>query len=147
VEPTRVQIGDETYQLRQWSVDDGDRWWFTLGYALAQLLPHVKKKKDGTGYTLALSEAQVFMELAQMLGVEKMLEFGQVCRAYTDLVGRDPQGRETVQPLSQLPLQLRGKQDVLTELMIAHGRAQFSGPLVRAFSRLGAASEPAEKEK
>jgi hypothetical protein len=141
-----VQIDGETYQLRPWSVGDGNRWWFILGGAFLQLASQVRLGADGKP-TLGGSDVQAMGMIAGTLSVDQLLEFGQMCLGYTDLVGADSQGRETVVPLSSMPMHLRGRQDVLTQLMISHGRASFGGPLQRLTTSMRAAVDPGAREK
>lgn len=117
-ESKRVEIGGRTYQLRPWGVDDGHRWFFRV---LKLMTAAAAEHGD---------EAAAIMAVLQGVDEQTFMEFRDVCCKYTDLVGEDSQGRETVQQLARIKDHLRGDFVTLMRLLRAHVEEQFSGPFV-----------------
>lgn len=117
----RAVIGEDTYELRDWSADDGHEWFFRI----VRLMLSVAGEYG--------TDASAFVGVVAGLDLPTFMSFRDACVKYTALVSRDAGGNELVQPLTALKNQLRGKHVELLLLMRAHVEAQFSGP----FSRLG----------
>jgi hypothetical protein len=119
-DPRRVEIGDETYALRGWSADDGDRWFFKLA--------QVALKARGVNG----SEEAALFAVFDVVDADMFLQFRDVCIRYTDLIGRTEDGAETVRPLHQVKNHMRGKYPELIALMKEHVTEQFADPFSRA---------------
>lgn len=108
IEATRVDIDGDTYQLRLWSTKDGQRWAFRLARIAASSL-------GSTSSLLAAVDEETFFALVERV------------EHYTDLIGTDDSGHETVRPLAKLSaVHLRGKHGTTAALVRAHVEKEFA---------------------
>lgn len=124
VEPIEVEIGERRFRLRPWSPDDGDRWFFRImRVAVALMGNHA-------------DEGAAMVALLTTIDEDTFLALRDVCLKYTDLLGKDEQGRETVTLLAKNKEPLRGRYDELVALMREHIVARFAGPFLRSAETL-----------
>lgn len=123
-ESVEVEIAGRTFRLRPWSPDDGDRWFFRImRAALALMGDHA-------------SDNAALLALLTMVDEDTFIALRDVCLKYTDLIGKDEQGRETVILLAKNREPLRGRYDELVALMREHVMARFAGPFLRSAASL-----------
>lgn len=135
-EPMRVEINGRTYQLRPWGVDDGHLWCFrVLRIMTAAAAEHG-------------NEGAAILAVLQAVDEKTFMDFRDVCMKYTDLIGEDAQGRETVQQLSRIKEHLRGEYAALMRLLRAHITEQFSAPFAEIARELrgGTTGEEASRK-
>jgi hypothetical protein len=124
-EAVDVTIDGETYRLRRWSTDDGVRWFFRASQLVLTARRTVPPEERGV----------LFLAMFQLVDEPTFMELVGIVRRQTDVVG-SLNGERTERPLVELPMHLRGRHDVLLELVHAHLEREFTGPFSRLVTKL-----------
>lgn len=104
----RVTFGDRTYELRPWSVDDGQEWAMRFARFVAA----------ATGGVSAVMHAITDRDWRELCAV---------AFKYTQIVERDDNGNELVHPLTKRREAMRGRWSDIARLVRAHVEVEFSG--------------------
>ncbi len=129
----RVTISGQQYNLRPWSPDDGDSWFFRLSQvALSAAIGASSNAK-----------AAAMLAAWQGMPVAMFMELRNVCIEYTDLIG-DADGKETILPLREHKGILRGQFADLLNLISEHVELMFAGPFSEIVALMKAATPPTE---
>lgn len=122
MDPKRITIDGDVYELRPWAYKDGQRWAFRLVRLLAPAVGAHGSEREAIGAVL------------EQLDEATLVAFADACETYTSVVTHDEAGHELVRPLSKVAaVHMVGKYFALAALMKAHGEAQFGD----FFGRLG----------
>jgi hypothetical protein len=126
MEPRRIDIDGVTYELREWSPEDGERWLMRFVTVLGKNAGAFLSERIAVGAVLGAIDEQL------------LLDFWSTCRKYTARIGVDDrpnhEGEETV-----LILDRNGKSRfavpyfAMFKLMREHAEGQYSD----FFARLG----------